>query len=98
VTITIGFIGHTTPDLTSSASAFENDLLPLLARVGATVRFRGVRHDGQDDALPYELHVLEFPSEHAFAAYLADPDRAAIIERHGEVFTTTTVVRLDPIA
>ena len=38
-----------------------------------------------------------FPSRRAFQAYLDDPARAEILQRHGDVFDTKIVVEVDPI-
>jgi gamma-glutamyl:cysteine ligase YbdK (ATP-grasp superfamily) len=48
--------------------------------------------------MPAEFHVIWFPSEDAFDAYLRDQRRAEMLSRHGDVFTNKVVVRLDPIA
>lgn len=92
----IGFVGMTGPD-TGAARRFEDDVLSLLLRHGARVHFRGHRLPTEPAHVPAEFHVLWFPSEEAFANYLADPERAAIISRHGEVFDSKLVVRLEHI-
>ena len=94
---TLAFVGYTTEDRADQAAAFEDAVLPLLADHGARVLYRGRRRSGQDAALPFEVHLLWFPSRDAFAAYLADDRRRALLDRFGEVFTAKQVVELDPI-
>lgn len=66
-------------DLTGAdLAAFERHeavVLPLLAEHGARIE-RRLR--GPDD--DFETHVLNFPSQAALDAYLADPRRAAAAE------------------
>ncbi len=58
---TIGFVGHTDPARAVQAAAFEDAVLALLADHGARVVYRGRRAAGEDDALPFEIHLLWFP-------------------------------------
>ncbi len=95
--ITIGFIGHATSGTSALARAFEDDVLPLIADHGGQVVFRGHRSPTEPDTLPAEFHVIWFPDQPTFDAYLHDPRRSEIIAAHGEVFTAKTVVRMDPI-
>jgi uncharacterized protein (DUF1330 family) len=95
--ITLGFVGASTTDMAERVRAFEDEVLFLLDAHGARVLFRGHRSAGQPAALPVEMHILWFPDDAAFDAYLADPRRAEVIARHGEVFNSKTVVRLDPL-
>ena len=95
---TLAFVGYTTDALAGQAAAFEDAVLPLLADHGARVLYRGRRVNGQDAGLPFEIHLLWFPNRSAFAAYLADERRVALLTQFGEVFTVKQVVELDPIA
>jgi hypothetical protein len=95
--ITIAFIGHAGVDEADAASAYEDDVLPLLAAHGAEVLYRGRRRPGEDPELPLEVHLLRFPSRAAYDAYLVDPARRERLERHGEVFSAKTVVELDTV-
>jgi len=95
---TLAFVGYTTPDFADRAAAYEDAVLPLLADHGARVAYRGRRVDGQDAALPFEVHLLWFPHRAAFDAYLADDRRADLLERFGDVFTEKQVVELDEIS
>ena len=92
--VTIAFVGYADPALAAAASAYEDEVLPLLADHGATLSYRGRRADGQDASLPIEVHLIRFPSRAAYDAYLRDDRRAALLERHGEVFTRKVVVEL----
>lgn len=95
--ITLGFIGMADAASAPLARAFEDEVLTVLTRHGAQVLFRGHRGVGEADTLPAEFHVIWFPHDDALQAYLSDPRRAAIIERHGDVFGMKTSVRLDRI-
>jgi hypothetical protein len=94
---TLAFVGYTTDELADRAAAYEDAVLPLLADHGAQVTYRGRRVAGEDDSLPFEVHLLWFPNRAAFAAYLADDQRAVQLARFGEVFTAKQVVELDAI-
>jgi uncharacterized protein (DUF1330 family) len=95
--VTIAFIGHADPECVDAASAYEDAVLPLLAEHGADLRYRGRRKDGQDESLPVEVHLIRFPDRPAYEAFLADPRRRALLEQHGEVFTSKVVVELDTL-
>lgn len=59
---------------------FEDGVLPLLARYGGRLLFRArlaVLHS--ELGSPYELHVVEFPSEAQFEAFAADEDRRRLL-------------------
>jgi uncharacterized protein (DUF1330 family) len=94
---TLGFYGHAPDVALASVRAFEDDVLTLLADHGAELRFRGHRSAGQSEDLPAEFHVIWFPSDEALDAYLHDPRRTEFLRRHGEVFTSKVIVRLDTI-
>jgi uncharacterized protein (DUF1330 family) len=96
--LTLAFVGHTTPALCDRAAAYEDEVLPLLARHGARIMYRGRRTAGQDATLPFEVHVLRFPNRAAFDAYLADEQRAELLRHFGEVFTSKQVVELETIS
>ena len=94
--VTIAFVGHAAAAQAAAASAYEDEVLPLLAHHGAQLLHRGRRAQGQDPSLPVEVHLIRFPSRAAYDGYLVDERRLALIERHGEVFTSKVVVELDP--
>lgn len=95
--LTIGFFGNALSEMAEKVRAFEDEVLALLPAHGALVQFRGRRQEGQPEDRPAEFHVLWFPSEASFNAYLSDPQRAEILARYGEVFSDKVVVRLDPV-
>jgi uncharacterized protein (DUF1330 family) len=94
---TIAFIGHADAASTGAAVAYEDAVLPLLGDHGAKLLYRGQRRADQSESLPVEVHLIWFPSRAAFDGYLADPRRAALLEAHGETFSSKVVVELDPI-
>jgi hypothetical protein len=91
---TLAFVGYAGEAASARASAFEDAVLPLLADHGAKVLYRGRRAEGQDPALPVEVHLLWFPHRRSLEAYLADDRRLALIEQHGEVFTAKHAVEV----
>jgi hypothetical protein len=92
---TLSFVGYTTAALADAAAAYEDAVLPLHAEHGARVVYRCQRAPGQDETLPFEVHLTWFPNRAAFGAYLSDPRRAELLERFGEVFTAKQVVEVD---
>ena len=94
---TLVFVGYADPGSTDRAVAFEDAVLPILADHGARLLFRGRRANGEDTALPLEVHVIWFPHREAFASYLADDRRRALVERYGEPFTSEHVVEVETI-
>ncbi len=93
--MTIVFMGHAEPAMSAAASAYEDDVLPLLAEHGGELLFRGRRRADQETTLPLEVHVIRFPTRASYDSYLADNRRAALLEQHGEVFTSKVVVEVD---
>ena len=66
-----------------SFRAYEDAVLPLLARHGGELQRRLRTADGAT-----EIHVVRFASAEGFAAFRSDPDRAAaqhLIEASGAV-------------
>lgn len=58
---------------------FEESVLPLLARHGGRLLYR-VRPAADaviasEIGVPYEVHLVAFPSREAFTAYVGDPER-----------------------
>ena len=51
----------------------------------------------QAGSLPAEVHLIRFPDRDAYAAFLADDRREALLHEHGEVFTSKVVVELDTV-
>jgi uncharacterized protein (DUF1330 family) len=83
------------PGAADALVAYEDAVLPLVATHGGRVRER-VRTDGADDA-PLEVHVIEFPSDDAFDAYMNDPQRQALTDRRDQAIKRTAVYRVDRI-
>jgi uncharacterized protein (DUF1330 family) len=95
---TLAFVGYTTPELADRAAAYEDAVLPLVVEHGGHMVYRGRRRGGQDGALPFEIHLLWFPHQTAFHAYVDDPRRAELVTTFGEVFTSKHVVELETIS
>jgi uncharacterized protein (DUF1330 family) len=83
------------PGAADALVAYEDAVLPLVAAHGGRVRER-VRTDGTDDA-PLEVHVIEFPSDDAFDAYMHDPQRQALSDMREQAIERTAVYRVDRI-
>jgi uncharacterized protein (DUF1330 family) len=96
--VTIAFVGHAAPERIEAAAAYEDAVLPLLADHGAELLFRGRRMPSEDAALPAEVHLIRFPDRAAYEGYLADDRRLALLDEHGDVFTSKVVVELDTVA
>lgn len=95
--VTLAFVGHADPAQAAAASAYEDDVLPLLADHGAHLLFRGRRREGEDAGLPLEVHLIRFPSRAAYDAFLGDGRRATLLAQHGEVFASKVVVELETV-
>jgi uncharacterized protein (DUF1330 family) len=96
--LTLAFVGYADPVMSERATAYEDEVLPLIEDHGGRVLYRGRRADGQDTALPLEVHLLWFPHRRALDAYLADDRRRDLIDRYGDVFTTKHAVEVDTIS
>jgi uncharacterized protein (DUF1330 family) len=73
--------------------AYEDRVLALVAEHGGDVHERA-RTDGTGGA-PLEIHVIEFPSDEAFAAYMGDPRRQALADERDRAIERTEVHRVD---
>ncbi len=62
-------------------------------RPGRVPRHAGPQ--GEDEALPLEVHLLWFPGRAALGAYLADDRRAALRAEYGDVFSRTELVAVE---
>ena len=74
---------------------YEDRVLALLPDHGARVKQR-VRSDGGVGA-PLEVHVLEFPSQAALDAYMADERRVALSALRERGIARTQVLRVDAV-
>lgn len=73
--------------------SFEREVLDLLeGHGGVLVRAARLAETARDLDAPYEFHLLEFPSQEAFEAYLADPTRARSIEQRATLIAKTEMV------
>jgi uncharacterized protein (DUF1330 family) len=95
---TLAFVGHAGPETAARAAAYEDAVLALLGDHGARVLYRGRRAHGEDASLPFEVHLLWFPDQAAFDAYIADERRAALLVEFPDVFTSKQAVVMDTIA
>lgn len=74
---------YVVPGREADFHAFEDAVLPLLARHGGELLLR--LRPGPDALIagslapPYELHLVRFPDDAAFAAFAADPARQAAL-------------------
>jgi uncharacterized protein (DUF1330 family) len=93
---TLVFLGYAS-ERRDDAALYEDAVLPLLADHGAKVLFRGRRRASEDAELPYEVHVLWFPSRASYDTYLADDRRRALLDRFGGVFARKEAVGVDVI-
>jgi uncharacterized protein (DUF1330 family) len=75
-------------------SAYEDEVLGLLAEHGAVVASRVRRKEAGDG--PLEVQVLEFPGQAALDGYMSDPRRLALAELRERVVARTEVVEVDP--
>jgi uncharacterized protein (DUF1330 family) len=75
--------------------AYEDRVLELLATHGARVLSR--LRNTEAGAGPFEVHVLEFPSEDALEDYLADPARAALAAERDESIARTDLLRVEVV-
>jgi uncharacterized protein (DUF1330 family) len=75
--------------------AYEDRVLPMLARHGGRMLHRVRRADGGND--PYEVHLIDFPDDDAVAAYLEDPERLALAAMRDDAILATRIIRVDPV-
>ncbi len=74
---------------------YEDQVLGLLPAHGARLVMR-VRNQAAATE-PYEAHVIEFPSDAALDAYMADPTRAALSGLREQGIARTEVLRVDVV-
>ena len=79
----------------SALTAYEDQVLGLLAEHGGRVLQRGsVMADG-DGGQPAEVQFLEFPGEAALSAYMNDSRRLALAADRDAAIARTDVLRID---
>lgn len=74
---------------------YEDRVLTLLPRHGGRLLQRVRRREG--DGGPYEVHVIEFPSQSALDGYLADPDRVALGALRDAAIARTELVPVEVV-
>ena len=72
---------------------YEDQVLRRLAPHGARIVQRVRAIEGADG--PFEAHNLEFPTEAALDAYMADPERVALSDLRERAIARTELVRVE---
>jgi hypothetical protein len=91
--LTFTLIARIPPTGLADFLAYEDNVLPILARHFGVLERRLRSTDGHT-----EIHVVSFPGPAAFAAFRADPVRAAqqhLLERSGAVMELLTVTDVE---
>jgi hypothetical protein len=94
VTVTYALIARIPPTGRADFLAYEDSVLPVMARHGGLLERRLRTGNGQ-----VEIHVVSFPSAGAFDGYRADPVRAAqthLLERSGATLELLEVTDVGP--
>lgn len=85
------------PGQEAAFEAFEREAAALMSRNGGRID-QAVRLDpdpaGQG---PFEVHVVSFPDQAAFEAYVADPATQALRARRGTIISRTVVSTGRPV-
>ncbi|GAA2650488.1 hypothetical protein [Paractinoplanes durhamensis] len=77
------------PGRSEEGRHYENEVLKLLARHGATVERRTRSTDGTA-----EVHLIRFQAREGFESFMADQDRATLREKAGPAAPTTRVIEV----
>jgi uncharacterized protein (DUF1330 family) len=72
---------------------YENQVLDRLSTYGARIVQRVRATDPQ--SAPFEVHILEFPSEDALAQYMEDPVRRSLSNLRERAIAHTDILRVD---
>jgi len=80
-----------------SLARYEDEVLALVPRHGGRVLSRVRSMPGEDAARPTEVQVIEMPDDAALAAYMADPDRAALADLRDRSVARTEIVRVEQV-
>jgi uncharacterized protein (DUF1330 family) len=75
---------------------YEDTVLALIPVHGGRVVER-VRNVAQSDG-PFEVQIIELPSEDALMNYMSDPVRVALADTHLKAIERTEVVRVDRVS
>jgi uncharacterized protein (DUF1330 family) len=95
MTVTLCVLLTAVPGREQALVEYEDQVLELFAAHGARLLQR-VRSLDPSEA-PYEVQILEFPSEDALDAYMQDPARAALADQRDQAIATTQVLRVDVV-
>ena len=90
--LTLCVLLHAVPGNEQQLVDYEDQVLALIPQHGGRVVSRVRALEAGDG--PYEVHVIEFPSEVALDAYMADPRRSALADRRDRAIAATTVLRV----
>ncbi len=96
MTVTLCVLLTPKPGGEAGLVAYEDRVLALLAAHGGRVLQRVRTIDGSTN--PYEVHVLEMPSEAALAEYMEDPARLALADLREQAIADTQVLRVEVVA
>lgn len=78
-------------DDVAAFEAFEGRIAKIQARHGGRIA-RAVRIDGPAGGeLPFEVHVVEFESPEALAAYRADPEMGELAAERDAIIAKTVI-------
>jgi uncharacterized protein (DUF1330 family) len=75
---------------------YEDQVLRRLGPHGARILQRVRISDANDG--PFEAHILEFPSEVALDAYMADPERLVLSDLRKRAIARTELVRVEIVS
>jgi len=93
--VTLCVLLYAVPGAEAELVAYEDHVLGLLPAHGARVRSRVRRAESGEG--PYEVHVLDFPDQDAFDAYMADPGRLARAAQRDRAIARTEVLRVNAV-
>jgi uncharacterized protein (DUF1330 family) len=89
------------PGKESVFEMFENVAIRLIGKHGGELllRLRPTKDSMIEGSLevPYEIHLVRFPSETALAAFSADPERQAVLHLKNEAVRSSLIVQSAPI-
>lgn len=85
------------PGKESIFEEFEAVAIPLIGKHGGELllRLRPIPEDvvAGSIELPYEIHLVRFPSDEALANFTADPERQALLHLKNDSVRSSLVVR-----
>jgi antibiotic biosynthesis monooxygenase (ABM) superfamily enzyme len=80
--------------LEAEFEAYERKVSRIMARHGGVIeraiRTLGASDDGSDE--PFEVHVLTFPNQDLYDAYLDDPERRSLSGERAGIITNTDIL------